>query len=593
MKKILFLFLAVTTLMAVPKFLMPEEAFKPSVVINENNQIVAKIGIAKSIYLYEESIKLELSPDSGVYILNIDAPKAIDHDGEIAYTTSPTFTIDLEKDSGVIGEKEIEFKISYQGCSEQGLCYEPYTDTYKLIVNTDKLQINDALKSITPLDLKNVDIEEVEVSADKSETDMIADVIKNSSIWIILLTFFGFGLLLSLTPCVFPMIPIISGVIVSQCKNDGKCKAFTMSLIYVLSMSIAYTIAGVLAGVFGANLQAALQNPYVIVAFAGVFVALAFSMFGFFELKIPDSIVNKVSRTGERKGGFIGVAVMGFLSALIVGPCVAAPLAGALVYIGQTGDAFLGGAALFAMSLGMGIPLILIGTSAGKIMPKPGEWMTLVNAFFGVTMILIAIWMLERVLSSSITMLAYSFTGIAFAFYLGLFDSDKVHYHIKRSIAMIIFIYSLSVFIGVLGGSTSMMKPLEIFKSTKGVSIEAGVEKGEFETVYNIAQLDILLAKHAGKKILLDFSAEWCTSCKELEEITFRDEAVHEKMKEFILIRADITENTDEQKALSSKYGVFGPPAILFFSRGGELINAKTIVGFIEPQPFLKHLNSI
>lgn len=591
MKKILFLFLAVTALVAAPKFLMPEDAFKPSVIVNDKNQIVAKINIAKSIYLYENSIKLELSEDSGVYILNIDAPKAVEHEGDMAYTKSPTFVVDLEKDDGVEGVKELKFKLSYQGCSEQGLCYEPYSDTYKIEVDTDNIRVNDALDSFTPLELKSTDIQNKKTT-DKSETDMIADVIKNSSLWIILLTFFGFGLLLSLTPCVFPMIPIISGVIVSQCRNDGKCKAFTMSLIYVLAMSIAYTIAGVLAGVFGANLQATLQDPYVIAAFSTIFVALAFSMFGFYELKIPDSIVSKISRTGEKRGGFLGVAIMGFLSALIVGPCVAAPLAGALVYIGQTGDAILGGAALFVMSLGMGIPLILIGTSAGKIMPKPGEWMTLVNAFFGVTMILIAIWMLERVLSSSITMLAYSFTGIAFAFYLGLFDHQKTYHHIKRSVAMIIFIYSLAVLIGVLGGSKSMSKPLEVFKATSLVSQKQEI-KDDFETVYSISELDQLLAKYAGRKIIVDFTAGWCSACRELENTTFKDPAVKEKMKEFVLIKADITDNTDEEKALSSKYGIFGPPAILFFAKSGELINAKTIIGYIEPKVFLKHLNSI
>ncbi|MCW9026909.1 MAG: protein-disulfide reductase DsbD family protein, partial [Thiovulaceae bacterium] len=349
MKKLLLLFFTAITLMSAPKFLMPEDAFKTSAEVNEKNQIVAKIDIAKDIYLYEESIKLELSDGSGLLISNVDKPNAVDHYGDTAYTKSPTFIIDLEKKSDVSGVQEIELKISYQGCSEQGLCYEPYTDAFKLKINTNKLSNNDT-QSLKTLDVKKEKSKNKQIETkEKSETDMIADVIKNSSLWMVLLTFFGFGLLLSLTPCVFPMIPIISGVIVSQCKNEGRCKAFTLSLVYVLAMSVAYTIAGVLAGMFGANLQAALQNPYVIFAFAGVFIALAFSMFGFYELKIPDSIVSKVSTTGEKKGGFVGVAVMGFLSALIVGPCVAAPLAGALVYIGQTGDAVLGGAALFSM----------------------------------------------------------------------------------------------------------------------------------------------------------------------------------------------------------------------------------------------------
>jgi len=592
MKKLILLFLSVLTLMAAPKFLMLEEAFKTSAIVNENSQIVAKIEIAKDIYLYKEAIKLELSENSELKIANINFPNAVDHHGDMAYISTPTFIVDLEKQSGADGVKEIEFKISYQGCSEQGLCYEPNTDKFNLKVDTSKLGSKTSSSELKPLDVKSNEVQSNLV--DKSETDMIADVIKNRSTWIVLLTFFGFGLLLSLTPCVFPMIPIISGVIVSQCKDQEHCKAFTLSLVYVLAMSLAYTIAGVLAGLFGANLQAALQNPYVIFAFAGIFVALAFSMFGFYELKIPDRIVNKVSSTGKKQGGFMGVATMGFLSALIVGPCVAAPLAGALVYIGQTGDAMLGGAALFFMSLGMGIPLIFVGTSAGKFMPKPGEWMTLVNAFFGVTMLLIAIWMLERILDSYIIMLAYSFTGIGFAYYLGLFDHEKARHHVKKAIAMIIFIYSVAVFIGVLSGSSSMSKPLSSLGGS--VTSVSGVSKSshpEFEKVTSIAELDMLLEKYEGKKILLDFSAEWCAVCKELDSVTFSDESVKSKMEEFVLIQADITDNGEEEKNLSSKYGVIGPPAIIFFSENGEVLSSKTIVGFIEPQKFIKHLNSI
>ena len=592
MKKLILLFLSVLTLMAAPKFLMLEEAFKTSAIVNENSQIVAKIEIAKDIYLYKEAIKLELSENSELKIANINFPNAVDHHGDMAYISTPTFIVDLEKQSGADGVKEIEFKISYQGCSEQGLCYEPNTDKFNLKVDTSKLGSKTSSSELKPLDVKSNEVQSNLV--DKSETDMIADVIKNRSTWIVLLTFFGFGLLLSLTPCVFPMIPIISGVIVSQCKDQEHCKAFTLSLVYVLAMSVAYTIAGVLAGLFGTNLQAALQNPYVIFAFAGIFVALAFSMFGFYELKIPDRIVNKVSSTGKKQGGFMGVATMGFLSALIVGPCVAAPLAGALVYIGQTGDAMLGGAALFFMSLGMGIPLIFVGTSAGKFMPKPGEWMTLVNAFFGVTMLLIAIWMLERILDSYIIMLAYSFTGIGFAYYLGLFDHEKARHHVKKAIAMIIFIYSVAVFIGVLSGSSSMSKPLSSLGGS--VTSVSGVSKSshpEFEKVTSIAELDMLLEKYEGKKILLDFSAEWCGVCKQLDSVTFSDESVKAKMEEFVLIQADITDNGEDEKNLSSKYGVFGPPAIIFFSENGEVLSSKTIVGFIEPQKFIKHLNSI
>ncbi|MDD2450109.1 MAG: protein-disulfide reductase DsbD, partial [Sulfurimonas sp.] len=390
-------------------------------------------------------------------------------------------------------------------------------------------------------------------------------------------------------PCVFPMIPIISGVIISQGEGLTTKKAFGLSVVYVLAMAVAYTIAGVLAGLFGANLQAALQTPWVIYSFAGVFVALAFSMFGFYELKLPDSFVTKVSKNSNR-GGYIGVAIMGFLSALIVGPCVAAPLAGALVYIGQTGDAVLGGLALFFMSIGMGIPLIAVGVSAGRFMPKPGAWMTMVSDIFGVMMLFVAVWMLERVVDEYITMLLYASLGIGFAIYLGAFERES---HIfKRSVALISFIYFVALLIGALGGSTSMLKPLSFLQSkTSQVSVQT--KKLDYTTVKSIAELDELLVKHKGKKIMLDFYASWCTSCKELDAVTFADARVQAKLSEFVFIKADITENSKEQKAMSKKYGVFGPPALIFFDASSKVIDSKTIIGFIGPDEFLAHLNQL
>lgn len=575
MKKIILLFIFITTLFAAPpKFLMPEEAFKPHAKVNDKAQIIAKVWIADNIYLYAQKMKFEISNTQGISIDNVQKPEPVKYDEDIAYTSTPTFIIDLKKDKGVSGVKEIEFKIFYQGCSKQGLCYEPSVESFKLKIDTNKISKEKQVKEL-------------------SETDSIAETIKNNSIWLVLLIFFGFGLLLALTPCVFPMIPIISGVIISQGKGLTTKKAFALSVIYVLAMAVAYTIAGVLAGLFGANIQAALQNPYIIYSFAGVFVALAMSMFGFYELKIPDSIVAKVSSTGKQNG-YIGVAVMGFLSALIVGPCVAAPLAGALVYIGQTGDAVFGGMALFAMSIGMGAPLILVGVSAGKFMPRPGEWMTLVNAFFGVSMILVAIWMISRIIDPQITILLYSITGIGFAFYLGLFDHERKHHHIKKTIAMLMFIYSLILFVGVMGGSKSMIAPLKVFVSSgDNISSIQKNKKIEFIIVTSISELDSVLQKNKGKKIMLDFYADWCASCKELEEVTFVDAGVKAKMGEFVLIKADITANTQAQKDLSKKYGVFGPPVLLFIDENSKVIKSKTVVGFIAPKPFLEHLNKI
>ena len=574
-KTILLLLSAVFLFAAQPKFLMPEDAFKSSAKINDKMQIEASIVIAKDIYLYEDAIKLEIKDSKNVSIIDKILPISVDHDGDKVFLKSPTFLINLKKNADVSGIKDIEFAISYQGCSQQGLCYEPYTDTFKLQVDTSKLSASTSAKSAKV------------VQEELSETDSIANTIKSGNLFVILLTFFGFGLLLSLTPCVFPMIPIISGVIISQGEGLTTRRAFVLSVVYVLAMAVAYTIAGVLAGLFGSNLQAALQTPWVIYSFSGVFIVLAMSMFGFYELKLPDSLVAKVSSNSNRSG-FVGVAIMGFLSALIVGPCVAAPLAGALVYIGQTGDAILGGAALFSMSIGMGLPLIAVGVSAGKFMPKPGAWMTMVSAIFGVMMIGVAIWMLERVVSYYVVMLLFSILGIGFAIYLDPF-SKNIHIF-RRSVAMVMFIYSVVLFIGTMGGSNSMIKPLEFLKAPTSQVSEVLSTHLKFKKVVNLEELDALLEKNKGKKIMLDFAADWCTACKELDEVTFKNKDVKEKLSEYVLIRADVTANTKDQKAMSQKYGVFGPPVLIFFDKNLKVKKSKTIVGFIEPKEFLEHL---
>ncbi len=586
MKHFLLLLFILTSSFSSTKFLMPDEAFIPNAKLNNAMQIEANIKLSDDIYLYADKIQMQILDSTSLSIAHIQSPESINHHDELAYIVSPSFLVTLQN-KDLSGMQTIKFKLSYQGCSEQGLCYEPLHKIFTFDINTDKL-----ISSKISQDIKSLDIQSssnIKEQGELSQSDAIADTIKNGNIGIILLTFLGFGLLLALTPCVFPMIPIISGVIISQGKDITTRKALMLSIVYVLAMAVAYTIAGVLAGLFGSNLQAALQTPWVIYSFSGVFVALAFSMFGFYELKLPDSLVAKVSSSGSR-GGYVGVAIMGFLSALIVGPCVAAPLAGALVYIGQTGDALLGGMALFSMSIGMGLPLIAVGVSAGKFMPKPGMWMTMVSAIFGVMMLGVAIWMLERIVDPYITMLLYSILGLGFAIYLGALE--KGGHIFKKSVAVIMFIYSFALLIGVLAGSTSLIKPLEFLKPQANTAI-AELNHLKFQKITSIKELNVLLAKNKGKKIMLDFSAEWCSSCKELEELTFADALVKEKMSEFVLIQADITENSKENKALSKKYGVFGPPAILFFDENSQLLHSKTLIGFVQADVFLKHLNQL
>ncbi len=560
-----------------PKFLDVKEAFKPSVYVDNQSHIIATVVLGKDIYIYKDKMEFKILSPDGIKIKKIIYPPSSKHDGDVVFEKKASFKLLLENTKQLQGMKEVTFEFAFQGCSARGICYEPIQKDYKLKIDVSKFSSTKQTRS-------NAFIQH-------SEVDSIAATLKEGNFFLVIATFFGFGLLLSLTPCVFPMIPIISGLIIAQGKNITTKKAFFLSLVYVLSMAIAYTIAGVLAGLFGSNLQAALQDPYVVVAFSAIFVALALSMFGYYELKLPSSLVTKVSAMGQDKGGVIGVAIMGFLSALIVGPCVAAPLAGALVYIGQSGDAFLGAVALFTMSIGMGVPLIIVGTGAGKFMPRPGAWMTLVNSIFGIMMLGVAIWMLDKIVAPEVTMLLSAVLILSTALFLGVFEKEG--HILKRTFAWIFFIYAIALFFGVLSGSTSYTQPLKSFHISSQTTQNTSSKELEFQVVENLDQLDQLLEANKGKKIMIDFSAKWCTSCKELEEVTFRDEAVQKILKNFVLIRADVTQNSDAQKEMSKRYGVFGPPVMLFIDQNGKLLRSKTIVGFVEPREFLQRVQGI
>ena len=560
-----------------PKVLEPEEAFKTTFTKNQDDLNI-KLELGKDIYLYDDKIKILVSKPQKIDITEeLNVPEPVTYDEFIVHFNNLDLTIPFSLLKSKIDSNEYEIEFHFQGCSKLGLCYAPINEKYLL-----------TLAEVAPKVETKKDIEQkIETNENLSETDSIANSLKEKNLLLVLVTFFGFGLLLSLTPCVFPMIPILSSIIVGASKNETMTasRGFFLSLVYVLSMSAAYTIAGVIAGIFGANLQVALQNPYVLVVFALVFVALAFSMFGYFEIKLPQSIQTKLNKTtdGKEKQGIAGIAIMGFLSALIVGPCVAPPLAGALVYIGQTGDALLGGLALFVMSLGMGVPLLLIGLGAGKFMPKPGGWMESITRIFGIVMLGVAIWLLDRVLDATIIIYLWALLLLGSAIYL------KIYQHIlTQLITVILFILGVVLFVGAISGATNPLNPLEKFTSSKVV--QSLDEKLVFTKIKNIQELELAI-KNSDKPVMLDFWASWCVACKEFEEITFKDEEVIKKLQGFTLLKADVTANNDDDKALQKMFGIVGPPGIIFWDKDKKEITSSKIVGYKNPKEFLEILN--
>ena len=430
-------------------------------------------------------------------------------------------------------------------------------------------------------------------TAELNEADQVTALLQQDNLLWVLASFFGFGLLLSLTPCVFPMIPILSGIIVGQKQTVSTRRAVLMSVVFVLATSVTYAGAGVLAGYFGENLQALLQTPSVLIAFSLIFVALAFSMFGYYDIQLPASLQSKITHISNQQpgGSLIGVIIMGFLSALIVGPCVAPPLAGALIYIGQTGDALLGGLSLFVMSLGMGVPLLAVGAGVSKL-PKAGAWMDNIKAFFGVLMLAVAIWLLDRIITDLTSLILWALLFTIAPIAMGALEQAKTPWQrIFKAIGLIALGYGVLLFALVARGGGDMLAPLAGWGYN---STPAASESVAFRPVRSNSELDSILAQAQQNQqlVMVDFYADWCISCKELERFVFSDADVVSAMRPMLALKADVTENNAEDKALMAHFDIIGPPAILFFKNGVE-VRAKRIIGEINARDFLAHLRSL
>ncbi len=562
-----------------------DQAFQFETIALSANQLMARFTMAPNIYLYKDQIELTSFTD-GVVLGEPIFPQAQRKDDpefgmvDVFYDVAE---IEIPITRTLANVTKLDIEASFQGCEDGKVCYPPVAN----LVTVD-LPVAEVIEA-QPV-AKDV------ASVELSETDAIIKDF-DGSIWLIVLQFFGFGLLLSLTPCVFPMIPILSGLIVGQ-KDPSTAKAFSLSVIYVLAMALTYTLVGVVAGLAGTNLQALFQTPWVIISFSVVFVLLALSMFGFYELQLPAGLQNKLSNISnkQKSGSWLGVAVMGLLSALIVGPCVAPPLAAAVIYISSAdGGPIVGGLALFAMSMGMGVPLIAIGTSAGKWMPNSGGWMNVVKSFFGVLLIGMAVWFLSRILPEDTILMMWGLLMIATAvmwhqnakdnglsgWVMSMFDALKV----------ILLVVGVAQLIGGMAGQSDPLRPLKGVFAGGGSVVE---QKVEFTTIKSLADLNAQIAS-SEQPVYLDFYADWCIECKRMEKTTFKDPEIVALSKQLTVLKADVTANDEVDAALMKHFGIVGPPASLFFAANGDPLSAYNFVGYKSAadlkQTFEKILN--
>jgi len=603
------------------ELLPPDQAFKLTIRVRNANTLVAEFEPTKNYYFYKDKIAFK-SQSTGTIIEKIFLPQGKMKDDLLFGQTEvyyKTFQAVISLKHGALATNQLTLAATYQGCNEPiGVCYAPIDKIIKLTLPLAKSAVgvvaetvsNNATAATAFINTKPDPAAELFYPADKplsveTESKRIDRMFKGGDFWLILTSFFGIGLLLSFTPCVFPMFPILSGIIANRGQHLTKTHGFILALAYVLGMSLTYSAAGVAAGLSGAMLSAVLQNAWVLGGFALVFVTLAFSMFGFYELQLPSSLQSKLSEeAGHLKGGYLtSVFGMGVLSALIIGPCVAAPLAGALLYISQTRDVVLGASALFIMALGMGVPLLLLGASAGALLPKVGPWMEPVKRFFGVLLLGVAIWLISPVLPAAVHMLMWAALLIVSAIYLHAVDPLPTgapgFRKLFKGFGIIALLFGVALLAGVLSGSRDILQPLS------KISISSINEKDAnrintdevghltFHRVNSLAKLNKRIIQSQNKYVMLDFYADWCISCKEMERFTFTDAKVQSRLKDVVLLQADVTAGTPNDAALLKHFKLFGPPGILFFDRNGREIPDAKVIGYQNKEDFLAILDAV
>ncbi|MBJ41118.1 MAG: cytochrome C biogenesis protein [Gammaproteobacteria bacterium] len=550
-----------------PTFLPPDEAFIPYINYQGDDYIQIRWDIKDGYYLYMGMFEFS-TDDPNIKITKVIMPDGVKKKDEFfgnvdVYYKLAEANVYLEQPIN----KNINLIVKYQGCADAGLCYPPITKKLGVMINSYNVP-----------DFKKTSLENDQIS--------ISNKLGSQSLGLNIILFFIAGLLLSFTPCVFPMIPILTGLIVGQGNNLTPRKSFLLSLTYVLSMSITYAIIGIIVALSGSNIQANIQNPYVITMFAGLFVLLSLSMLNVIKIEMPRLMQNILINTSNQttSGTYVGVGVMGFLSALIVGPCVTAPLIGALLYIGSTKDYIIGGAALFSLGIGMGFPLLILGSSATRIIKKIGPYLALTNKIFGLLFLVVAIWLLERILSIHAS--AFLWAILSILILLLFYNSEEGKILLKPTVKIIMSMFLLGYFsLQIYGINTNN----NFDPATSFIKKETSLN---FIKVYNSKEL-FKEINNSKKITMVDLYADWCVACKELDKYTFADSKVQEKLSKINLIKLDITKTNEDNKKFLSDYKLFGPPAILFFNSNGSEIKNSRIVGYVNAKIFLKKYNNI
>jgi thiol:disulfide interchange protein DsbD len=556
-----------------------DKAFVFSAYLSEQNQLTLEWNIAPGYYLYRNQLNFTPTSANQIQLGKIELPqgqtqKDILHGVYQAYSGSIKIILPL------IGQPKgvLNLNVGYQGCSSEGFCYTPIKKT--LAVNLSAIKapgnLTQYVQAAAPLE-----------SQASSSNDYIMRFFNGRSFVIVVLSFLGLGLLLAFTPCVLPMVPILSGIIIGQGKRSNTTKSFLLSLAYVSGMAITYAIAGVVVALIGSNIQAQLQKPWIILLFSGLFVLLALSLFGFYELQLPARLRQLItSRSNQQKGGsYLGVFMMGCFSTLIVSPCVSAPLVGVLAYIGQSGDVILGAVALLALGIGMGIPLLLIGLSADRILPKAGPWMATLERVFGILMLGIAIWMLSRMVPGPVTLFLWGALAFFAAIFIGFYSPiPRTFAGFMKGASVLALIYSVILLIGAVTGNSDPLHPWEQLGSRP-------LQKS-FIIIHSMQELDneIAKAQTVNEPIILDFYADWCSACVMMDRTVFSSAKVQNKLDKFLLLRADLTANNAFDQALLKRFHVIGPPTILFFNRHGQELTSQRIVGEVNEEEFLQLL---